>query len=329
MASGLFLPVDDPNVVNAKLPFSSLDKFLWARVQYSVMQGGGDWFAPKGYLTDYFTEHAVRAIEANAGRPFFLYLAHWGAHTPLQATKEDYEAVGDIQPHRKRVYAGMMHSLDRSVGRIMDKLEAEGIADNTIVVLSSDNGAADYIGVDGVNAPYRGWKNTFFEGGLKIPMSVTWPGKIAPGTKIDAPVTHLDLMPTLVSAGGGALPVDRDIDGHDMTPLWTGSDRLTRPDDAIHWGTPDYRVVQAGGWKLQINPRFDQGWLFNLNDDPTEQTNLIDEEPEKVAELTALIEAHWAGSQPLAQSVVAGPLAIDKHLADEFVAGDAFVYWPN
>ena len=114
-----------------------------------------------------------------------------------------------------------------------------------------------------------------------------------------------------------------------MTPLWTGSDRLTRPDDAIHWGTSDYRVVQAGGWKLQLNPRFDQGWLFNLNDDPTEQTNLIDEEPEKVAELTALIEAHWAGSQPLAQSVVAGPLAIDKHLADEFVAGDAFVYWPN
>jgi arylsulfatase A-like enzyme len=329
MASGLFLPVDDPNVVNAKLHFSPIDKFLWARMQYAVMQGGGDWFAPKGYLTDYFTDHAVRAIEANAGRPFFLYLAHWGAHTPLQATKEDYEAVGDIQPHRKRVYAGMMHSLDRSVGRIMDKLEAEGIADNTIVVLSSDNGAADYIGIDGVNAPYRGWKNTFFEGGLKIPMSVTWPGKIAPGTKIDTPVTHLDLMPTLVSAGGGALPKDRDIDGHDMTPLWTGADRLARPDDAIHWGTADYRVVQAGGWKLQLNPSFDQGWLFNLNDDPTEQTNLIDEEPEKVAELTALIEAHWEGSQPLAQSVVAAPLAIDKHLAEEMVAGDAFVYWPN
>lgn len=328
-ASGLFLPSDDPNVVNAKLPFSSIDKFLWARMQYAVMQDGGDWFEPDGYLTDYFTDHAVQAIEANAGRPFFLYLAHWGAHTPLQATKEDYEAVGDIQPHRKRVYAAMMRSLDRSVGRVMDKLEAEGIADNTIVVLSSDNGAADYIGIDGVNAPYRGWKNTFFEGGLKIPMSVTWPGKIAPGTQIDAPVTHLDLMPTLVAAGGGALPDDRHIDGRDMAPLWAGAERLTRPDDAIFWGTSDYRVVQAGGWKLQLNPRSEQTWLFNLNDDPTEQTNLAEAEPEKVVELNALNDAHWAGSKPLALSVVASPVTIDKHLAEEMVEGDAYIYWPN
>lgn len=328
-ASGLFLPSDDPKVVNAKLPFSSIDKFLWARMQYAVMQDGGDWFEPDGYLTDYFTDHAVQAIEANAGRPFFLYLAHWGAHTPLQATKEDYEAVGDIEPHRKRVYAAMMRSLDRSVARVMDKLVAEGIADNTIVVLSSDNGAADYIGIDGVNAPYRGWKNTFFEGGLKIPMSVTWPGEIAPGTQIDAPVTHLDLMPTLVAAGGGALPDDRHIDGRDMAPLWAGAERLTRPDDAMFWGTSDYRVVQSGGWKLQLNPRSEQTWLFNLNDDPTEQTNLAEAEPEKVAELTALNDAHWAGSKPLALSVVASPVTIDKHLAEEMVEGDAYIYWPN
>ncbi|MDC0959760.1 sulfatase-like hydrolase/transferase [Planktomarina temperata] len=328
-ASGLFLPVDDPNVVNAELPFSSIDKFLWARLQYAVMQDGGDWFAPKGYLTDYFTDHAVRAIEANAGRPFFLYLAHWGAHVPLQATIEDFEAVGDIQPHRRRVYAAMMRSLDRSVGRVMEALEVEGIADNTIVVLSSDNGAPDYIGIDGVNAPYRGWKNTFFEGGLRVPLSMTWPGTIASGTKIGAPVTHLDLMPTLVAAGGAVLPDDRTINGRDMAPLWADADRLTRPDDAIHWGTSDYRVVQAGGWKLQINPGSEQTWLFNLNSDPTEQTNLVEVEPEKVAELRALIEAHWAGAEPQAQSVVSGPLAIDKHLAEEMVEGDALIYWPN
>lgn len=328
-ASGLFLPIDDPNVVNAELPFSSIDKFLWARMQYAVMQDGGDWFEPEGYLTDYYTDHAVQAVEANAGRPFFLYLAHWGAHTPLQATKEDYEAVGDIKPHRKRVYAAMMRSLDRSVARVMQALEDQGIADNTIVVLSSDNGAPDYIGVDDVNAPYRGWKNTLFEGGLKIPMSITWPGRIAPGTKIDAAVSHLDLMPTLVAAGGGVLPNDREIDGRDMAPLWAGSDKLTRSDDALYWGTSDYRAVQAGGWKLQLNPTSNQTWLFNLNDDPTEQTNLATAEPQKVDELTALIEAHWEGSKPLAHSVFAAPLAIDKHLAEEMVEGDAYVYWPN
>ena len=329
MASGLFLPVDDPNVVNAELPFSSIDRFLWARLQFAVMQDGGEWFEPEGYLTDYFTDNAVRAIEANAGRPFFLYLAHWGAHVPLQATREDFEAVGDIQPHRRRVYAAMMRSLDRSVGRVIEALEAEGIADNTILVLSSDNGAPDYIGIDGVNAPYRGWKNTFFEGGLRVPLSMTWPGTIESGTEIGAPVTHLDLMPTLVAAGGAVLPDDRTINGRDMAPLWAGAERLTRPDDAIHWGTSDYRVVQAGGWKLQINPGSEQTWLFNLNSDPTEQTNLVEVEPEKVAELRALIEAHWAGAEPQAQSVVSGPLAIDKHLAEEMVEGDALVYWPN
>jgi uncharacterized sulfatase len=88
-------------------------------------------------------------------------------------------------------------------------------------------------------------------------------------------------------------------------------------------------VVQAGGWKLQINPGSEQTWLFNLNSDPTEQTNLVEVEPEKVAELRALIEAHWAGAEPQAQSVVSGPLAIDKHLAEEMVEGDALVYWPN
>lgn len=329
MASALFLPTDDPNVVNAELPFSSIDKFLWARSQYAVMQEGGDWFAPEGYLTDYFTENAERAIEANAGRPFFLYLAHWGTHVPLQATREDYEAVGDIQPHRKRVYAAMLRSLDRSVERIMAKLEEQGIADNTIVVLSSDNGGADYVGIDNLNAPYRGWKNTFFEGGLRVPMSVKWPGEIAAGTVINEAVSHLDLMPTIVAAGGAELPQDRVIDGRDMTPLWTGQSTLARSDNAIHWGTSGYRVVLADGWKLQLNPAFDQAWLFDLNSDPTEQTNLIDAQPEKVAELTALIEAHWADAQPLAQSIISAPVAIDITLAEEMVDGDAYVYWPN
>lgn len=329
MASALYLPANDPNVVNAELPFSSIDKFLWARSEYAVMQNDQKWFAPKGYLTDYFTDQAERAIEANANRPFFLYLAHWGAHTPLQATRADYDAVGDIKPHRKRVYAAMMRSLDRSVGKVMDKLEEQGIADNTILVLSSDNGGADYLGIDGINAPYRGWKNTFFEGGIRVPMSVKWPGKIAPKTVIDAPVTHLDLMPTLVAAAGAKMPDDRKIDGRNMSSLWYGTDQLNRPDDAIYWGTSDYRVVQANGWKLQLNPGSSQSWLFNLNIDPTEQNNLFKSEPEKADELTALIEAHWSDSKPLAQSVVAAAITIDKHLAEEMVPGDAYVYWPN
>jgi arylsulfatase A-like enzyme len=94
MASGLYLPGDDPDVVNAKLDFDPIDQFLWARMQYAASFNNSDWFEPGGYLTDYWTDEASKVIEANRNRPFFLYLAHWGVHTPLQATQEDYEAVG-------------------------------------------------------------------------------------------------------------------------------------------------------------------------------------------------------------------------------------------
>ena len=110
----------------------------------------------------------------------------------------------------------------------MARLEAEGIAENTIVVLSSDNGGADYIGIDAINAPYRGWKNTFFEGGAGADVDLM-AGQNSPGTRIDARVSHLDLMPTLVAAGGGTLPDDREIDGRDMAPLFAGAERLDRP----------------------------------------------------------------------------------------------------
>ncbi len=165
MASGLFLPEDDPNVVNAKLDFDPIDQFLWARMVYanSFNTGDEDRFEPGGYLTDYWTDESIKIIEANQNRPFFLYLAHWGVHTPLQATREDYEAVGNIQPHRLRVYAAMIRALDRSVGRINDALEKAGLADNTIVLFTSDNGGPGYLGLPDINRPFRGWKISQFE----------------------------------------------------------------------------------------------------------------------------------------------------------------------
>ena len=330
MQSGLFLNEDHPDVVNAKLDFDPIDKFLWAAMQYSASFNGGEPFEPGGYLTDWWTDESLRVIEANKNRPFFLYLAHWAPHTPLQATKADYEAVGDIGPHRKRVYAAMLHALDRSVGRVMDKLEAEGLADNTIIVLSSDNGGAGYVGLPDVNAPYRGWKITLFEGGIRVPMFIKWPAKVAPGTVIDTPVAHIDLMPTLAAAAGADLPTDRVIDGRDILVEATGEGRIERPNDAIFWQSGFYKVVRAGDWKLQVNGAQDKIWLFDLASDPTEQTNLAEAQPEKVAELQALLEAHHAASVgPLYQHTVESPIAIDKTLADARTKDDEFIIWPN
>jgi arylsulfatase A-like enzyme len=106
MTSGLYLPEDHPEVVNAKLGFDPIDQFLWSALTYSTSYNSGatDLFEPGGYLTDYWTDESIKVIKANRNRPFFLYLAHWGIHTPLQATRADYEAVGDIQPHRLRVW---------------------------------------------------------------------------------------------------------------------------------------------------------------------------------------------------------------------------------
>lgn len=330
MRSGLFLPEDDPGVVNAKLDFDPIDKFLWAAMSYAATFNGGPAFEPGGYLTDWWTDESLKVIEANRNRPFFLYLAHWAPHTPLQATVEDYEAVGDLEPHRLRVYAAMIRALDRSVGRVMDKLEAEGLADNTIIVLSSDNGGAGYIGLPEVNAPYRGWKITLFEGGIRVPMFVKWPAKIAPGTIVDTPVAHIDLLPTLAAAVGADLPDDRIIDGRNILSEATGEGLIQRPNDAIFWQSGLYRVVRAGDWKLQVDGLQNKVWLFDLGTDPTEQTNLVGVRPEKVAELQALLDAHHADSVgPLYPYKLAGPTAIDKTVDQMTTAEDEYVIWQN
>lgn len=330
MASGLFLRPHDPRGVEARLDFDPIDKFLWARMDFAASYNGSDWFEPAGYLTDYWTDESLKVIDANRNRPFFLYLAHWGVHTPLQATKEDYEAVGDIEPHRARVYAAMMRAVDRSVGRIMEKLEEEGLADNTIIVFSSDNGGAGYIGIPEVNAPYRGWKITLFEGGIRVPLFVKWPGVIASGTVVDEPVAHIDVMPTLAAATGAALPAGVEIDGQNLLPLATGTGDFARPGDALFWSSGYYKVVRAGGWKLQVNGRQDKSWLFNLNTDPTEQTNLAASEPEKIAELQALIDAHWKDARaPLYPYTIESPVKIDTTLAEPYAEGEEYIFWPN
>lgn len=335
MQSGLYLPEDDPNVVNAKLSFDPIDKFLWVGMAYSASFNSGDanLFEPGGYLTDYWTDESINVIKTNKHRPFFLYLAHWGPHTPLQATREDYDALSHIEPHRKRVYAGMIRAVDRSVGRILDTLEAEGLAENTVVVFTSDNGGAGYIGIPDVNSPFRGWKITMFEGGLRVPLFIKWPARIAAGTRVDVPVAHIDMMPTLASAAGAPAPEGVAIDGEDLLPLATGDGAQHWSRETLFWQNGHYQVVRHGDWKLQRNDRPTDGmqqWLYNLADDPTEQNNLAATRPEKLEELTALLAAHQAASRgPLYPPVSQTAVLIDKTNAEGYVEGDEYVYTPN
>ena len=330
MANGLYLPVDDPGVVNSMQDFDPIDRFLWRALQYAASFNGGPIFRPAGYLTDYYTDEAVKVIEANAGRPFFLYLAHWAPHTPLQATREDYDALSQIQDHRTRVYAAMIRALDRGVGRVLDALRENGLEENTLVFFTSDNGAPNYIGLPDVNRPFRGWKISFFEGGIHVPYFLKWPAKLAAGQSYAPPVHGFDIYATAAAAAGVALPSDRKIDGVDLVPFVRG-EREGVPHRELFWRTGHYQAAQIDGWKLQVNERPPGStWLFDLRRDPTEQTNLAAREPERVAAMRRSLAAHNAEQMDSAwPSLVEAPVNIDKTLAHPDAEDDEYIYWPN
>jgi arylsulfatase A-like enzyme len=323
-----FLPADSPDVVNAKLPWDPIDRFLWANLPNAVRWNGGQHFAPDRYMTDYFTDQAVKAIHANRNRPFFLYLAHTAPHTPLQALKADYDRLGHIPDHRDRVYAAMIVALDRSVAAVQAKLEAEGLADNTLILFTSDNGGAWYVGMPGLNKPYRGWKATFFEGGIRAPLFARWPARIAAGTRVDGVGSHLDLFATAAAAANAAVPTDRVIDSLNLLPQLTSGAPI--PARTLFWRSGDYRVVREGDWKLQVSARPERVWLHNLADDPTERRDLSAAMPEKVAELRARIDAQAAAMpKPLWPALLEGPVRIDVTLDAPWKEGQDYVYWAN
>lgn len=329
MESGLYLPVNSPEVVNSMQDFDAIDRFLWPNMRYATSYNDGPWFEPKGYLTDYYTDEAVKVIHANRNRPFFLYLAHWAVHTPLQASKADYDALASIPDHRARVYAAMVRALDRSVGRVTQALKDEGLDQNTVVVFTSDNGAPGYIGLPDNNKPFRGWKLTYFEGGVRVPYFAQWPGHIKAGSTLDARVSSLDLLPTFAAAAGAELPKDRVYDGVNLLPYLAGQ-ITTPPHDTIFYRDGSYKMVIDKGWKLQSSERPRKEWLYHLDADPTEQVNLAEKEPARRAELEKLLADHDAQMVPPAwPSFVEFPVRVDKTAVDPESENDEYVYWQN
>ena len=334
MESGLYLPVNDPRTVNSKQDFDPIDRFLWPNMRFGVSFNGGKWFEPKRYLTDYFTDEAVAAIGKNKNRPFFMYLAHWGVHTPLQASKEDYEALPQIKDHRRRVYGAMIRSVDRSVGRVLQALKDNGLDQNTLIIFSSDNGAPGYIGIPDVNQPYRGWKLTFFEGGLKVPTAMQWPAQISPGQQFKQATSHIDFTPTVVAAAGGKMPTDRTIDGVNLLQAVKHTHAQGAPqalaDRPLFWRDGGLRAIQFKNWKLIHSAKPDKDFLYDLASDPTEKKNLTASHPEKWAELQLLLKNHHQGmAQALWPTFIEMPIMIDKTLDQHQTQEDEYTYWYN
>ena len=250
---------------------------------------------PEGeYLTDRLTDEALEFLREPRDRPFFLYLSHYAVHAPIEA-KEDivarYQQREGADGQDNADYAAMIDSVDQSLGRILDHLEQTGQAENTLVLVTSDNGGHEAFTS---NAPLRGGKGMLYEGGIRVPLIVRWPKTVRPGSRSDVPVIGIDLFPTLVEATGSLPPRDYPLEGASLMPLLTERGDVER--EHLYWHFPAYLQGRKGSGKpfrtrpcgVIRGPRykliewFEDGSieLFDLREDPGETTDLASEEPE-------------------------------------------------
>ncbi len=255
---------------------------------------------PKGeYLTDRLGDEAVRFVEKHRDKPFFLYLTHYAVHTPIQGKPALIKKYGKKKPTTEQnnaTYAAMVESTDDSVGKVLATLDELKLADNTLVVFFSDNGG---YGPATSMVPLRGSKGMLYEGGIREPMIVRWPGRVTPGSRCDVPVIGIDFYPTFLEAAGAKKPDGYTLDGESLLPLLTQSGSLKR--DAIFWHFPAYlqgyrtvtgpfRTTPAGAIRqgdFKLIEFFEDGRLelYNTRDDIGEHENLASKLPEKTKQL--------------------------------------------
>jgi arylsulfatase A-like enzyme len=237
------------------------------------------------YLTDEFTDRAVEFIERHHERPFFLYLSYNAIHTPFQAPQPL------IKKHEGDVAAAMVASLDIGVGRVLNELTTRGLRDRTMVLFIGDNG-----GYPGTNGELRASKSRLFEGGIRVPFLGAWPGRLPAGETYSQPVMHIDVMPTLLAAAGVEIP--ENVDGENLLPHWQGK-RSDPPHQVLFWGDPgrDRFAVRRCDWKLVCESDQRQGepvlGLYDLEEDVSEQHNVLEQQPHVAAELKGL-RAQWS-----------------------------------
>ncbi len=256
----------------------------------------------EGYLTNRLTEEAVAFIDRNKSGPFFLYLAYNAVHAPPQAPQKN------IDEYRKRfpgisdervVLMAMLKHLDEGVGAVVAQLKQAGVFDDTLLFFLTDNGGSKAMSAD--NTPLRGFKGSLYEGGVRTPFIVSWPRKFPGGRRIDTPVISLDILPTALDAVD-ALPAQNNFDGKSLLPLLTGKSK--RHHDTLYWsegGASGEWAVRRGDWKLH-GMRNDVE-LFNLAEDPSEETNLAGREAKKVK---ALRGAYGAWIEQMVDPITGG-----------------------
>lgn len=264
---------------------------------------GTDPVEEREYFTDALTREATAFIDRHRDEPFFLYLSYNAIHSPMQASQADYDRFAEIEDEHRRVFAAMLWALDRGVGQVLEKVQEHELTDNTLIIFLSDNGGPT-AELTSSNAPLRGGKGQLWEGGIRVPFLMQWPGTLPAGTVVDAPVISLDIVPTAVAAASATLPEDRVMDGANLLPYLTGKS-AEPPHEVLFWRYGPHIALRKGDWKLvRQGQRFNmpgEFQLFNLAEDIGEETDLSGSHPDiveslmtKLNQLNAqMVEPRW------------------------------------
>lgn len=250
-----------------------------------------------GYLTDVFSTAAVDYIKQNRKKPFFLYLAYNAPHTPMQAPDFWLEKYAAIEDTKRRTYAAMVSTLDAGVGRVLKTLNDLDLREKTVVFFVSDNGGPEHANASD-NAPLRGQKGDVYEGGIRVPFLMSWPGVIEGNRTYPHPVNTIDVACTALALAGVEIEDDPTLDGLNLLPHVT-SEKKEAPHEALFWRKTNGEAwaVRSGKWKL-LRPSADEpSALYDLNADIAEYTNLAEENPEVVARLEGLFDAWNADNE--------------------------------
>ena len=247
----------------------------------------------EGYLTDQFSAAAVDFVERHRDEPFFLYLAYNAPHTPMQAPPEYLERVAGIAEEKRRTYAAMATAVDDGVGRVREALENLGLSERTLVFFLSDNGGPPRANASS-NAPLRSAKGTVYEGGVRVPFVVSWPGRLEAGGVYDEVVSSLDVFATTIAAAGAEAPW---AEGVDLLPYLSG-DRVGAPHERLFWHSDEggQYAARQGGLKW-VRALRREGELYDLAADIGEASNVATERSAEADALEAAVEA-WAAEMP-------------------------------
>jgi arylsulfatase A-like enzyme len=240
----------------------------------------------KEYLTDAFSREAVAFVERHHSESFFLYLAYNAVHTPMQSPERYKDSFKQITNPKRRIYAGMLTAMDEGIGKLLAKLRELDLEENTLLFFINDNGGPTAAN-GSRNAPLRATKGTMYEGGIRVPFMVQWPGRLKAGDVYENPVISLDILPTVAAAGGAGLPKDRNLDGVNLLPYLTGKKKQP-PHEILFWRSGQNHAARKENWKLV--KMGDETGLYNLASDISESKDLKEDKPDVFKEMQKAYE---------------------------------------